>query len=92
LLNAPRNWLLLLPNTWANQAGFSHVEATKGYLNLYFSSAEYARRLVDAVIQQGADFGRGEPKGERVMIEYAQPNTHHSFHIGHFRNAILGKH
>jgi arginyl-tRNA synthetase len=73
------------------QAGFSRVEAIKGYLNLYFSSAEYARKLVDAVIQQGADFGRGEPKGERVMIEYAQPNTHHSFHIGHFRNAILGE-
>jgi arginyl-tRNA synthetase len=73
------------------QAGFSRVEAIKGYLNLYFSSAEYARKLVDAVLQQGADFGRGEPKGERVMIEYAQPNTHHSFHIGHFRNAILGE-
>jgi arginyl-tRNA synthetase len=25
------------------------------------------------------------------MVEYAQPNTHHSFHIGHFRNAILGE-
>jgi len=29
--------------------------------------------------------------GERVMVEYAQPNTHHSFHIGHARNAILGE-
>ncbi len=67
------------------------MEATKGYLNLYFSSAEYARKLVDAVIQQGVDFGRGEPKGERVMIEYAQPNMLHSFHIGHFRNAVLGE-
>jgi arginyl-tRNA synthetase len=25
------------------------------------------------------------------MVEYAQPNTHHSFHIGHFRNTILGE-
>jgi arginyl-tRNA synthetase len=25
------------------------------------------------------------------MVEYAQPNTHHSFHIGHARNAILGE-
>lgn len=75
----------------SNQAGFSHLEATKGYLNLYFSPAEYSRSLVDTVIEQGADFGRGQPKGERVMIEYAQPNTHHSFHIGHFRNAVLGE-
>ncbi len=25
------------------------------------------------------------------MVEYAQPNTHHSFHIGHARNAVLGE-
>ena len=71
--------------------GFSRLEAVRGYLNLYFSSAEYATRLVDTVITKGADFGRGQPKGERVMIEYAQPNMLHSFHIGHFRNAILGE-
>ena len=72
-------------------SGFSHLEATKGYLNLYFSSAEYSQNLVDIVIEQGTNFGRGQPKDDRVMIEYAQPNTHHSFHIGHFRNAILGE-
>ena len=72
-------------------AGFSRKEAVKGYLNLYYSTAEYAKSLVDAIIQQGAEYGRGEPKGERVMVEYAQPNMLHSFHIGHFRNAILGE-
>jgi len=37
------------------------------------------------------DFGRGAKKNEKVMVEYAQPNTHHSFHIGHARNTILGE-
>jgi arginyl-tRNA synthetase len=74
-----------------DQPGFARLEAVKGYLNLYFSSAEYAQRLVDIVLEQGSDFGRGQPKTERVMIEYAQPNMLHSFHIGHFRNAILGE-
>jgi arginyl-tRNA synthetase len=74
-----------------SQPGFTRIEAVKGYLNLYFSTAEFAQRLVDTVIQQGADFGRGKPMGERVMIEYAQPNMLHSFHIGHFRNAVLGE-
>src|SRR5512141_1631732 len=72
-------------------AGIQRVEATKGYLNLYFSTSEYARRVVDEVLSLGADFGRGAPKTERVMVEYAQPNTHHSFHIGHYRNTILGE-
>ncbi len=71
--------------------GISHIEAVKGYLNLYFSTSEYAGRVVETVLKQGADFGRGAPKGERVMVEYAQPNTHHSFHIGHARNTLLGE-
>jgi arginyl-tRNA synthetase len=71
--------------------GISHVEAVKGYLNLYFETSEFARRVVDEVLALRADFGRGTSKGERVMVEYAQPNTHHSFHIGHTRTALLGE-
>jgi arginyl-tRNA synthetase len=71
--------------------GISHVEAVKGYLNVYFETSDYARRVVDVVLASRADFGRGAPKNERVMVEYAQPNTHHSFHIGHARTAILGE-
>ena len=71
-------------------AGFSHLEAVKGYLNLYFSTAEFAQRVVDGVLEQGARFGGGEPKGKRVMVEFSQPNTHKAFHVGHLRSAILG--
>ncbi len=71
--------------------GISHTEAVKGYLNLYFSTEEYASRVVNTILEQGTDFGQGEKRSERVMVEFAQPNTHHSFHIGHTRNAILGE-
>jgi arginyl-tRNA synthetase len=71
--------------------GISHTESVKGYLNLYFSTEEYASRVVNTILEQGSGFGQGEKKNERVMVEYAQPNTHHSFHIGHARNAILGE-
>lgn len=71
--------------------GLSRLQADQAYLNLYFETASYAGRVVDTAIAQGPDFGRGSPKGERVMVEYAQPNTHHSFHIGHARNAVLGE-
>lgn len=71
--------------------GFDRVEAVKGYMNLYFSPSEFTRRVVDSVLSQEHNFGRGTTKNERVMVEYAQPNTHHSFHIGHARNAILGE-
>ncbi len=71
--------------------GFSRVEAVKGYLNLYFSASDFSKRVIDQVLEDGNEFGRGENKNERVMVEYAQPNTHHSFHIGHYRNSILGE-
>jgi len=70
--------------------GLSHIEAVKGYLNLYFSTAEYARRVVDTVLVEDGDYGRGADKHQTVMVEYSQPNTHKSFHVGHLRNVILG--
>ncbi len=70
--------------------GVSHVEAVKGYLNVYFETADYARRVVDEVLASRADFGRGAAKGLRLMVEFSQPNTHKAFHVGHLRSAILG--
>lgn len=71
--------------------GISRMEAVKGYLNLYFVTSDYAKRVVDEVLASHTDFGRGAPKNERIMVEYCQPNTHHSFHIGHSRTTILGE-
>ena len=71
--------------------GVSRVDAVKGYLNVYYKTSDYAQRVVDEVLASRADFGRGAAKRERVMVEYAQPNTLHSFHIGHARNTILGE-
>ncbi|GAP14245.1 arginyl-tRNA synthetase [Longilinea arvoryzae] len=70
--------------------GFERLEAVRGYLNLYFSTAEYTRRVLDTVLTQGDAFGCGKPKGEQVMVEFSQPNTHKAFHVGHLRSAILG--
>jgi len=70
--------------------GFSRVEAVRGYLNLYFETREFRRRVVAEVLEKGADFGRGAKKDEQVMVEYSQPNTHKAFHVGHLRSAILG--
>jgi len=80
----------LLAKHLGQPAGFERVEAVKGYLNLYFSSAEYSKHVIEAVLAQGASFGRLERRGERVMVEFSQPNTHKAFHVGHLRSAILG--
>jgi arginyl-tRNA synthetase len=70
--------------------GFEKVEAVNGYLNIYFLQSTYATQVVNTVLQEGVNFGRGTPRNERVMVEFSQPNTHKAFHVGHLRSAILG--
>ncbi len=70
--------------------GFVKKEAVKGYLNLSFSSEIYARRVIDTVLSEKDAYGKGNPTGQRVMVEFSQPNTHKAFHVGHLRNVILG--
>ncbi len=69
---------------------FERVEAVKGYLNIYFSNKIYAMRIIDAVLSEKERYGRGKSSGQRVMMEFSQPNTHKAFHVGHLRNVILG--
>jgi arginyl-tRNA synthetase len=71
-------------------AGFERVEAVKGYLNLYFDTAEFSRRVLEQILTQGSAYGRSERRGQRVMIEFSHPNTHKAFHVGHLRGTILG--
>jgi arginyl-tRNA synthetase len=59
-------------------------------LNLYFSTSKYAQDVVDTVLEEGKEYGKGKALGKKVMVEYSQPNTHKSFHVGHLRNVILG--
>ena len=70
--------------------GFEKIEAVRGYLNCYFSTASYARRVCDAILEEKENFGRGPRAGEKVMVEFSQPNTHKALHVGHLRNMILG--
>jgi arginyl-tRNA synthetase len=73
-----------------NLPGISHAEAVKGYLNLYFDTSTYARRVVDTVIEQKDQFGAGPASEQQVMVEFSHPNTHKAFHVGHLRGTILG--
>ncbi len=69
---------------------FERVEAVKGYLNIYFSGKIYAMRVIDSVLREKTAYGQGDATGQRVMVEFSQPNTHKAFHVGHLRNVILG--
>ncbi len=70
--------------------GFQRVEAVRGYLNFYLDPYLYSRAVIDRVLEEDARYGHHPRRGERVMVEFSQPNTHKALHVGHLRGTILG--
>jgi len=70
--------------------GFARVEAANGFINIYFDANAIAGQLISTVLSQGAEYGYGPERSERVLVEHSQPNTHKSFHVGHLRNSCIG--
>jgi arginyl-tRNA synthetase len=66
------------------------VEAVSGYINFYADKNWYANRVVGQALSQEGDYGCWPPKNERVMVEFANMNTHKAMHVGHLRNVVLG--
>ncbi len=60
----------------------------KGFLNLVVEDAFYIDFLLDEAV--APDFGRPAPNGEKVVVEFASPNTNKPLHLGHVRNILLG--
>ena len=70
--------------------GFEKIEAVNGYLNVYFFTADYSRRVIRQVLEEGEKYGHGQRLNQRLMVEFSHPNTHKAFHVGHLRNVVLG--
>jgi len=68
---------------------FEKIESVNGYLNLYFKTSIYAQRIIEKILAETETFGKGIA-GQKIMVEFSQPNTHKAFHVGHLRNMVLG--
>eukprot|EP01084_Bolivina_argentea_P126170 223449_1 len=69
---------------------FDKVEAANGRINAYLT-ATYIAQIIPKILNGMNSFLNPLPPcGERVMVEYSQPNTHKAFHVGHMRNVALG--
>ncbi|MBX4195733.1 arginine--tRNA ligase [Candidatus Parcubacteria bacterium] len=62
-----------------------------GFINFYLSKDFYKGSL-NKIIKEGDKFGKGESlKGEKVMVEYTDPNPFKEFHIGHLMSNAIGE-
>ncbi len=61
------------------------------YLNFFFNYDRLAELILKEVNKSKNKYGQNKNgKGQKVMIEYSQPNTHKEFHVGHLRNVCIG--
>jgi len=65
---------------------FSGYNLIKGFLNLSIADG-YLKSFLS---QTHSGAGLKPEKKERVMVEYASPNTNKPLHLGHLRNIFLG--
>ncbi len=71
------------------------IIATKAigpYLNFTFNKTKLAIEVIKQIGWLKDNYGKNQNGGgKRIMVEFAHPNTHKSFHIGHLRNIFTGE-
>ncbi len=71
---------------------FAAVEPAGPYLNLRLARAALAPAVLREAAGEGDAYGTSRRQAEEVvMMEYVSPNTNKPLHLGHVRNAVLGR-
>lgn len=82
----------LLKNDNSLKEEITKIEiAGPGFINFFLSEKPLVAELA-RISKDGDEYGKqaGRSK-QKYMVEFAHPNTHKSFHIGHLRNIITGE-
>ncbi len=70
---------------------FEKVEEKSGFINFFISKKTLVKEI-EKIIEQKDNYGKSNINaGKKVMVEFAHPNTHKLFHIGHLRNISSGE-
>jgi len=85
LRKAPKAIAEELAEALAGLPGFSRIEATKGYLNLFLDRQAFVLGRLDPGTGPGA-----HPGAVKTVVEHTAINPNKAAHIGHLRNAALG--
>jgi arginyl-tRNA synthetase len=65
--------------------------AGPGFINFFLSRSFFSDSLTQ-IRESGKEFGKSEVrKGEKIIIEYTDPNPFKEFHIGHLMSNAIGE-
>ncbi|MFA6132030.1 MAG: arginine--tRNA ligase [Patescibacteria group bacterium] len=75
------------PKGWIKKA-----EAKGPYVNFFLKSETFGKAVLEDIKSEGEKYGFAKDgRNTRVMVEYANPNTHKEVHVGHLRNFFVGQ-
>ena len=80
---------LIVANLPASPLIRSAEVAGPGFINIRLTTSSLTSVLRE-VAERGDAYGRAEPNGRRVQVEFVSANPTGPLHVGHARNAVLG--
>lgn len=82
----------ILKNNTEENKNIEKIEVVKpGFINFYLSKEFFIDQL-NLITKKGRNYGENDlGRGKTYMIEFAHPNTHKEFHIGHLKNILTGE-
>ncbi len=92
LHNSPVNIANAIKDKIVLDEKISKVEVVNGFLNFYLNSDNIVNDVLKKILDEKEEYGSSEiGKGTNIIVEYSSPNIAKPFHLGHFRNTVLGK-
>lgn len=91
------------PSVWAEEAlvklkktnqlnkYINDIKTAGPYLNFYINPGYLAGKVIGAIRLSKGRYGHNKTgRGEKIVLEYSNGNTHKEYHIGHLRNISYG--
>ena len=73
-----------------DRSGLTKIEiAGPGFLN-FFIASNTLQAIVEDIISQDSNYGRGMPKKRKINVEFVSANPTGDLHLGHARCAAIG--
>ena len=68
------------------------AKAIGPFINFTFNKQKLAQGVIEEILKAEERYGLNKiGRDKKIMVEFAHPNTHKPFHIGHLRNILTGE-